>query len=169
MPDESARHYLFVAIDRATRWVCLHIYGDMSDKSRGDFVRRLKLASPIRIIKLLTDNGSQFTDLFTTKERTPSCQHTFDKVCATMDIEHRLTPPRHPQTNGIAKRFNNRISALLQQTRFDNFGDLEGTFLSVLRLYNHHIPQRAIGARTPIQAPQRIPAKEANPIRKAGL
>jgi hypothetical protein len=26
MPDETSRRYLFVAIDRATRWVFLHIY-----------------------------------------------------------------------------------------------------------------------------------------------
>ena len=41
MPDESARRYLFVAIDRATSWVFLHIYGDMSDKSSADFLRGL--------------------------------------------------------------------------------------------------------------------------------
>ena len=28
MPDEQARRYLFVAIDRATRWVFMHIYVD---------------------------------------------------------------------------------------------------------------------------------------------
>jgi hypothetical protein len=40
--------------------VFLHIYGDMMEKSRVDFVRWLKLASPIKIIiKLLTDNGSR--------------------------------------------------------------------------------------------------------------
>ena len=89
MPDETERRYLFVAIDRATRWVFLHIYGDMTDKSSVDFLRRLKLASPIKIIKLLTDNGSQFTDRFTTKDRKPSGQHAFDKVCAAMGIEHR--------------------------------------------------------------------------------
>ena len=33
MPDETSRRYLFVAIDRATRWVFLHIYGDMTDKT----------------------------------------------------------------------------------------------------------------------------------------
>src|SRR5476651_2363912 len=107
MPDETSRRYLFVAIDRATRWVFLHIYGDMTDKSSVDFLRRLKLASPIKIIKLLTDNGSQFTD---------------------------------------------RISELLQQTRFESRADLETTLLNYLKLYNHHIPQRAIGAKTPIQA-----------------
>ncbi len=64
MPDETSRRYLFVAIDRATRWVFLHICGDMTDKSSVDFQRRLKLALPIKITKILTDNGSQFTDRF---------------------------------------------------------------------------------------------------------
>lgn len=50
MPDETSRRYLFVAIDRATRWVFLHIYGDMTDKSSVAFMRRLKLASPIKIM-----------------------------------------------------------------------------------------------------------------------
>ncbi len=136
MPDESSRRYLFVAIDRATRWVFLHIYGDMSDKSSVDFLRRLKLASPIKITKLLTDNGSQFTDRFTTKDRKPSGQHAFDKVCAAMSIEHRLAPPRHPQTNGMVERFNGRISELLQH-RFDSRADLEKTLLNYLKLYNH--------------------------------
>jgi len=45
MPDETSRRYLFVAIDRATRWVFLHIYHDMSDTSSIDFLRRLKDAS----------------------------------------------------------------------------------------------------------------------------
>jgi len=152
MPDETSRRYLFVAIDRATRWVFLHIYGDMTDKSSVDFLRRLKIASPIKINKILTDNGSQFTDRFSRRDKTPSGQHAFDKVCAGMDIEHRLAPPRHPQTNGMVERFNGRISELLKQTRFDSRADLETTLLNYLKLYNHYIPQRAIGSKTPTQA-----------------
>lgn len=74
MPDETSRRYLFVAIDRATRWVFMHIYGDMTDKSSVDFLRCLKLASSIKISKILTDNGSQFTDRFATKDKKPSGQ-----------------------------------------------------------------------------------------------
>jgi hypothetical protein len=59
MPDETSRRDQFVAIDRATRWVFMHIYGDMTEASSVDFLRRLKLASPIKISKILTDNGSQ--------------------------------------------------------------------------------------------------------------
>ena len=152
MPDETSRRYLFVAIDRATRWIFLHIYHDMNDTSSIDFLRRLKDASPIKIVKILTDNGSQFTDRFTSKDKKPSGQHVFDKVCKGMGIEHRLAPPRHPQTNGMVERFNGRINELLQQTRFDSQADLETTLHNYLKLYNHHIPQRAIGSKTPIQA-----------------
>ena len=38
MPDETQRRYLFVAIDRATRWVHLHIYPDQSEASSCDFM-----------------------------------------------------------------------------------------------------------------------------------
>ena len=152
MPDETSRRYLFVAIDRATRWVFMHIYKDMTDKSSVDFLRRLKLASPIKISKILTDNGSQFTDRFATKDKRPSGNHAFDVACAGMAAEHRLAPPRHPQTNGMVERFNGRIAELLQQTRFDSAADLETTLLNYLKLYNHHIPQRAIGSKTPVQA-----------------
>ena len=132
MPDETSRRYLFVAIDRATRWVFLHIYGDMTDKSSVDFLCRLKIASPIKITKILTDNGSQFTDRFSMKDEAPSGQHAFDKVCAGMDIEHRLAPPRHPQTNGMVERFNGRISELLKQTRFDSRADLRNYLAQLL-------------------------------------
>ncbi len=58
MQDETSRRYLFAAIDRATRWVFMHIYGDMTEASGINFLRRLKLASPIKINKILTDNVS---------------------------------------------------------------------------------------------------------------
>jgi hypothetical protein len=53
MADESSRRYLFIAIDRATRRVFLHTYADMTDVSSVDFLRRLKLASFIKITKIL--------------------------------------------------------------------------------------------------------------------
>ncbi len=38
------------------------------------FLRRLKMKAPMKIEKLLTDNGSQFTDCFTSKNKAPSDQ-----------------------------------------------------------------------------------------------
>jgi transposase len=152
MPDETSRSYLFVAIDRATRWVFMQIYPDQSEASSVDFLSRLAQASPIKIEKLLTDNGSQFTDRFTSKAKTPSGKHAFDRRCAALGIEHRLIPPRTPQMNGMVERFNGRISDVLQQTRFASAADLAATLHSYLKLYNHHIPQRALGHVAPVDA-----------------
>ena len=52
MPGKTSRRYVFVAIDRTMRRVFMHIYGDMTDKSSVDFLRRLKLASPIKMALL---------------------------------------------------------------------------------------------------------------------
>lgn len=84
MPDEKERRYLFVAIDRATRWVFMHIYADQSGHSSVDFLNRLERAAPMKIVKLLTDNGSQFTDRFSSKKREPTGCHAFDVRCTEL-------------------------------------------------------------------------------------
>ncbi|CUJ48676.1 Integrase core domain [Achromobacter sp. 2789STDY5608633] len=152
MPDEKERRYLFVAIDRATRWVFMHIYADQSERSSVDFLNRLERAAPMKIVKLLTDNGSQFTDRFTSKKREPTGRHVFDLRCAALNIEHRLCPPRHPQTNGMVERFNGRISEVVSQTRFASAAELETTLERYVKTYNQQIPQRALDHRSPVQA-----------------
>lgn len=152
MADEASRRYLFVAIDRATRWVYLRMYADQGEASSTDFLRRLRTEAPMKIEKVLTDNGSQFTDRFTGKGKKPSGEHAFDRECALLGIEHRLIKPRHPQTNGMVERFNGRISDILATTRFRSREDLQTTIERYAKLYNDHLPQRALGHRTPRQA-----------------
>jgi transposase InsO family protein len=152
MPDESQRRYLFVAIDRATRWVHVGIYEDQSDASAVNFLERVHEAAPMTITKVLTDNGSQFTDRFTSKAKEPSGRHHFDVRCKALDIEHRLCPPRHPQTNGMVERFNARVGEVIAQTRFKSGAELAATLLAYVRTYNHRIPQRALDHQTPFQA-----------------
>ena len=150
MPDETQRRYLFVAIDRATRWVFMRIYRDQSNKSSADFLSRLKRAAPMKIKTILTDNGSQFTDRFTGATKSSTGKHEFDLVCKAFGIEHRLIAPRHPQTNGMVERFNGRISDLMTQTRFATSAELDTTLSLYLRTYNHCIPQKALKHKTPV-------------------
>ncbi len=152
MPDERTRRYLFVAIDRATRWVFVHIYPDQSEARSVDFLRRLQRAAPMKIEKVLTDNGSQFTERFTGAQKQPSGKHAFDAACARGGIEHRLIPPRHPQTKGMVERFNGRIAELITQTRFASAAELQTTLIHYVVAYNHHIPQRVLNHQAPISA-----------------
>ena len=153
MQDETKRRYLFVAIDRATRWVFVAIKGNKSAGSARAFLNALHKACPIKINKLLTDNGKEFTDrLFASRERQPSGNHEFDRLCQELGIEHRLTRPRTPRTNGMVERFNGRIADVLKTHRFSSGEDLEQTLLRYVALYNHQLPQSALGSKTPIQA-----------------
>ena len=114
----------------------------------------------------MTDNGKEFTDrLFASRARAPSGEHEFDLLCAELGIEHRLTPPKSPQTNGMApfhgllanhcratERFNGRISDVLKTNRFDSALDLEQTLMRYVHLYNTQLPQSALRSRTPMHA-----------------
>jgi len=102
MANETSRGYLFVAIDRATRRVFIAIYRNKTAANARRFLRDLERACPIRIRTILTDNGKEFTDrLFGLRKRAATGQHEFDTLCSALGIEHRLTPPRSPQTNGM--------------------------------------------------------------------
>jgi transposase InsO family protein len=76
----------------------------------------------------------------------------FDQTCQQLDIEHRLTKPRTPQTNGMVERFNGRIADVLKTHRFNSQEDLTQTLCRYVYLYNHELPQSALHSRTPVQA-----------------
>lgn len=153
MADEDRRRYLFVAIDRATRWVFVRIYPAQTAANARRFLRDLERAAPMKITRVLTDNGKAFTDrLFGLRKRAATGQHEFDLLCAELGIEHRLTPPMRPQTNGMVERFNGRIEDVLQSHRFQSGEDLQQTLLRYVHLYNSQLPQSALKGRTPINA-----------------
>jgi hypothetical protein len=66
-------------------------------------------------------------------------------------IEHRLTKPYTPKTNGMIERFNRRISEVLKSTHFRSAQELEQTLLGYARVYNHQIPQKALGHISPVE------------------
>lgn len=152
MPDETARRYLFVAIDRATRWVFVQIKPHKTAAAARAFLSALQKAAPCHVRTILTDNGSEFTDRLFNRQKQASGEHEFDRLCAALEIEHRLTKPRTPQTNGMVERFNGRISEVLATHRFESGEDLSTTLERYVLLYNQHLPQLALQHRTPIQA-----------------
>lgn len=106
------------------------------------FLNALHKAAPLKIKTLLTDNGREFTDrAFGRREKDASGEHEFDALCQALGIEHRLTKPRHPQTNGMVERFNGRLAQVLKSHRY-----------RFVWLYNERLPQRALDLNTPIQA-----------------
>ena len=161
MPDADQRRYLFAAIDRATRWVYVEILPEKSTAGAQSFLTNLLQAAPFRITKILTDDGQEFTDCCcATGEREPTGQHGFERICAEQHIEHRFIPPRHPQTSGMIERFNGRISEVLATSRFRSGEHLADTLQRYVNVYNHQIPQRALGHVCPVEALEQWRAKQ---------
>jgi transposase-like protein len=112
---ERRKSYAFVAIDRATRYVYVEIHQRRDAKTSAGFLKRFLAHFPHRVHTILTDNGAEFTDRFAVDMKNkppgrPSGNHPFDLVCANHKIDHRLTRPYRPQTNGLVERFNRRIT-----------------------------------------------------------
>ncbi len=97
--------------------------------------------------------GKEFTDrLFGLRKRAATGAHKLVTLYAALDIEHRLTPPKSPQTNGMVERFNGRIEEVLQSHHFRSGEELETTLHRYDWLYNQQLPQSTFGSKTPLQA-----------------
>ena len=153
MADEPSRGYVFVAIDRATRWVFIAIKRRKTAAAARSFLNEVSKAAPFVIQTVLTDNGKEFTDrLFGSRAKEASGDHEFDLLCDSLGIEHRLTKPRTPRTNGMVERFNGRLEQVLQTHRFNSAEDLSKTLHRYVWLYNQHLPQKALNHQTPVAA-----------------
>ncbi|MGY3133365.1 IS30 family transposase [Bradyrhizobium sp. USDA 4501] len=107
--------YAFVAIDRATRYVFVEVHSRRDGATATGFLKRFLADFPHQVHTILTDNGAEFTDRFAVDKKNkppgkPSGDHPFDQLCRQCAIQHRLTKPYHPQTNGLVERFNRRIA-----------------------------------------------------------
>jgi transposase InsO family protein len=150
MAEQTSRRYLFVAIDRATRWVFIRVFKSKTAAKARRILRDLERACPIRIRTVLTDNGKELTDrLFGLRKRSASGQHEFDLLCTDLGIEHRPTPPQHPQTNGMVERCNGRFDEVLRSHHFHSGEELETTPHRHAPVYNQQLPQSAPGSKTP--------------------
>lgn len=167
MADEKHRRYVFVAIDRATRWVFIALKPNKTATAARSFLDALQKAAPFHIRTILTDNGKEFTDrLFGSRAKEASGTHEFDRLCQSLGIEHRLTKPKTPQTNGMVERFNGRLAQVIRSHHFNSADDLESTLHRFAWLYNQQIPQKALAHITPAAALQKWKASHQNLFKK---
>jgi len=108
---EEGKLYLFVAIDRTAKFAFARLVEKANRKTASAFLVALIRAVPYKIHTILSDSGIQFT--FPPRYRdgpTATCvTHMFDMRCRENGIEHRLTKPNHPWTNGQVERMNRTI------------------------------------------------------------
>src|SRR3954453_17338476 len=135
---EPRKRYLFVAIDRHSRFVHLAVKDDETEASARTFLEAALAAFPFRVTHVLTDHGSCFT------------AEGFEKLCRARGIEDRKTRPYTPRTNGMVERFNGRIQREVLGLTVASHGDLERLLAGFSSAYNAR-RQRVLGGRSPEQ------------------
>src|ERR671913_417103 len=93
----TRKRSLYVAIDRASRFVHLAVKDDETTASAVAFLEEAVRAFPFQVTHVLTDRGSCFT------------ADAFEHACQRHGVAHRKTRPDTPRTNGMVERFNGRV------------------------------------------------------------
>src|SRR3954463_14185384 len=152
----TRKRYLYVAIDRASRYVHLAVKDDETAASAVAFLDEARAALPFRITHVLTDRGSCFT------------ADGFEHACEQYGVEHRKTRPYTPKTNGMVERFNGRVQREVLGITLYSHQDLETLLSGFNRAYNGR-RQRVLKGRSPdMVLRERLKAKPelAKPITK---
>jgi len=134
---------LHVAIDAATRLVYAELLADEKGRTTARFlVRALRWfrARGIRVVRLLTDNGS------------PYRSRVFGRARGWLGLRHSRTRPYRPQTNGKAERWIRTVlSECLYVEVFSSADERRLALGRFLEYYNTKRPHLGIGGRTPRQ------------------
>lgn len=149
---EGGKGFLFVAVDRTSKLVFARIYRKATKLAAAAFLRVLVKTVPYKIHTILTDNGVQFTDRYQSDGR-GWISHIFGRVCGQNGIEHRLTKPYHPWTNGQAERMVRTIKeATVKSFHYSSVQELRRHVRDWLTAYNFAKQLKALRFKTPYEA-----------------
>jgi len=149
---EGGKAYLFVAVDRTSKLVFARIYRKATKLVAAGFLKALLMAVPYRIHTVLTDNGVQFVQ-HDRRAEGGSVAHVFGRVCAERGVEHRLTKPYHPWTNGQAERMVRTVKeATVRAFHYASIDDLRRHVRDWLLAYNYAKQLKALRFKTPLEA-----------------
>jgi transposase InsO family protein len=146
--------YLFVAIDRTSKVAFVQLVERADMQAAAAFLQSRVAAVPYRIHIMLTDNGIRFADL-PRNRKGPTARwrgHAFDRVCRFAGIEHRLTKPNHPWTNGQGERMNRTIQeATVHRYYYDTHQQLRAHLDDFIAAYNFAKRLQTLRGLTPYE------------------
>jgi len=151
---EEGKLYLFVAIDRTCKFVFARLFERATMKSARMFLEELITTVPYRIHTILTDNGIQFADLPKNRNGITAMLrgHPFDRVCRLNNIEHRLTKPNHPWTNGQVERMNRTLKdATVNRYYYRSHDQLKEHLDTFICAYNFAKRLKTLNGLTPYE------------------
>ena len=160
---EEGKLHLFVAIDRTSKFAFAELHEKATRAVAANFLKALIAAVPYKIHTVLTDNGTHFTtpgNVCSMAQELKEClargetvwAHAFEYACAKNDIDHRLTKPKHPWTNGQVERMNRTLKeATVRRYHYDSHDHLREHLASFLAAYNFAKRLKTLRGLTPYE------------------
>ena len=156
---DGIKYYLFVAIDRATRTLYFEVYDAKTSENTESFMNNCLEFFPFQITHVLTDNGLEFTNRLIKSKKGNLCTKPskLDVICEDNKIDHRLTKPATPKTNGMVERVNGTIkNGTILKEKYENLNEMFSAlnlFLIHYMLYRRHGGVRKeLNVKTPFNA-----------------
>ena len=149
---EEGKLYLFIAIDRTSKIAFARLVDRANTVTSTAFLDELVKAIPYKINIILTDNGIQFADLPKNRSGPTAIWrgHPFDRACRRHGIEHRLTKPNHPWTNGQVERMNRTLKeATVRRYYYESHDQLRQHLADFLAAYNFARRLKTLRGLTP--------------------
>ena len=146
--------FLFVAIDRTSKFAFAKLVEKANRVTASAFLVALIEAVPYKIHTVLTDNGIQFTfpPRYADGPTAHYVTHMFDMRCRENGIEHRLTKPHHPWTNGQVERMNRTLKdATVRRYHYDSHDQLREHLENFLLAYNFAKRLKTLRGLTPYE------------------
>jgi len=160
---EEGRLYLLVAIDRTSKFAFVELHEKVTTRVAGDFLHHLVEAVPYKVHTVLTDHGIHFTTPSNTASAAPLIKeamergelfraHAFEYACARNDVDHRLTKPKHPWTNGQVERMNRTIKeATVKRYHYESHDQLRQHLSDFVTAYNFGRRLKTLKGLTPYE------------------
>jgi hypothetical protein len=162
-PRSAPKLYLFVAIDRTSKFAFVELHEKATTRVAADFLWTLIKAVPYKVHTVLTDNSTHFTTPGNKSSAAPDIKlalqrgepfraHAFEFACAQNDIDHRLTKSRHPWTNGQVERMNRTLKeATVKRYYYETHDQLRSHLADFISAYNFARRLKTLKGLTPYE------------------
>lgn len=150
---KERKYYQYTAVDTASRWRLLKIYGDQSSFHSVEFLRTVIDKFPFKISAIKTDNHAVFTNYYLGSNKrsdlTIKTIHPLDRFCDEKNIIHYLIDKGNPNQNGTVERSHREDQEkLYEENEFKTLEDLNEKIVAWNKYYNN-LEHCGLGGKTP--------------------